>query len=283
MDKQAGFTLLEMLAVMSVIALIVGGIFTGRSMIRNAQIQNILTEYQQYATAIQNFQSKYQAMPGDFLGATQLWGSWSICINGMGSGTATGTLTCDGEGEGYIEIGYLRDHIRAWRHLGLAGFISGNYSGTAVTGVCTVSPFSNVNITPGQNVPASKLAGAGWNIAVSTYSATPYSTGVAGVYVPMDPALDRTNEHFLRIGGTLQDDNAIATFSCAQSQVPMLTAEEAYQIDIKNDDGAVTTGRVRGMYNNATYYNSCNSGSSTTGGYNITAAGMNCALAFKLD
>ncbi len=274
--KNAGFTLLEMLAVITIIALIVGGIFTGRSMIRNAQMQNVLTEYQQYSTAIKSFQSKYQAMPGDYASAATTFGA-ATCTASIATAAPTGTLSCNGNGDGYIAMDSMFEHIAAWRQLGVSGFISGNYSGMATTGDCA----TNMNIKVGENIPASKLNAAGWNIAVSTYNATSYSTGNAGVYIPMSLAIDHAKEHFLRVGGALQDDAGI---DCAQSQVPVLTAEEAYQIDLKNDDGAVTTGRIRGMFNNTpTLYNSCNSGAAATGGYNITAAGMNCALAFILD
>ncbi len=281
MKKNAGFTLMEIMVVLTVIGLLIGGIFAGRALIRNSQLQAVLSEYQQYSSAIKNFQDKYQALPGDYFGAETTWTPSAGCTSA--AGVATGNAgTCKGNGNGYIDMTYL-EHIAAWRHLGLSGFVSGNYSGNVVSDVCTTTAADNMSIKASENVPASKLKATSWNIAVNSIGID-YATGVAATtFFPMNAAIDRPKLHALRLGGSLQDDAAVATYSCSQSQIPVMTAEEAYQMDSKNDDGAVTTGRIRGMFNNTTDYDSCNSGTAATGGYKTTAAGANCAIAFILD
>ena len=131
-----GFTLIELSIVLVIIGLIVGGILTGQSLIRQAELQSILADVNKFSTAAFTFQGKYAALPGDMPNATSYWGINPNCSTG---GAGTGTETCNGNGNGLIdmmapdnsccEYGTSMEQFLFWQHLGNAGLIPGQFSG----------------------------------------------------------------------------------------------------------------------------------------------------------
>ena len=308
--SQQGFTLIEAAMVIGTVAIVSSGILATRSIIRTAQIQSIMGEYQLYTGAIKNFKTKYLQLPGDYSNATAKFGSDSpLCIvnsltggrvGGSSSGGDNGvyrghtdngndgdskagskgsTKTCNGDGDGKITLGAGKyEHINAWRHLGASGFINQNYTGSRVTSsVCAI------DIRAGENVPASRLKGGMWNLG-ATRSGVPYTTGAPGnQFFPINTCTSALSMNALWLGGSLQDDNAQAA-SCAQSQVPVFTGREAYDIDAKFDDKRASSGKIRAQYNNTATYSTCYDPTSTaTSGYKADATGMNCSLAFMFQ
>ena len=69
--KQTGFTLLELSVVLIIIALVAGGIVVGQSLIRSATLRSVMGEYDHYLKAVQEFQDKYLALPGDMPNAEE--------------------------------------------------------------------------------------------------------------------------------------------------------------------------------------------------------------------
>lgn len=276
MKRNTGFTLIEIAMVILGIALIAAGIVATRSIIRTSQIQAALSEAQMYSAAIKNFKSKYMALPGDFAGATEIWGEVS---NACKTGAATGTKTCNGDGDGVVEFnGTDYEHIAAWRHLGLSQFVSQNFTGNVITGGAC-----NMDIAGGENVPASRLKGGRWNFG-SSVSGTVYSGGASGdQYIPMNVCANTLTLQVLWLGGGLQDDDAQAA-GCAGSQVPVLTAAEALEIDEKYDNKRATSGKIRAQYNNTGTYQSCEDLTDIEHGkYRFGATGVNCAIAFVIE
>lgn len=62
---KTGFTLVELSIVLVIIGLLIGGILASQSMISTTKIQKAVRQLQQYDTAIANFYTKYNQMPGD--------------------------------------------------------------------------------------------------------------------------------------------------------------------------------------------------------------------------
>jgi|GEM_PF-3995865 len=60
MTHSRGFSLLELS-----IGLIAGGIVAGAAMIRAAELRALITEQEQYKTAVNTFRDKYLGLPGD--------------------------------------------------------------------------------------------------------------------------------------------------------------------------------------------------------------------------
>jgi prepilin-type N-terminal cleavage/methylation domain-containing protein len=134
MTNKRGFTLLEISMVLVIVALIIGAITVGSSLIRNAEIQSISSDSEHYISAIKSFQDKYSALPGDFAKASNVF---------VGA--------TDGDANGFIAG---NEQFYAWNHLALAKMIEGSYTGAAG---------SNGRV-PGTNVPASQLSAAGWGL-----------------------------------------------------------------------------------------------------------------------
>lgn len=259
-----GFTLIELAIVLLVVSLLVGGIIAGKTLQRSSNLQTAIQEYTKYTNAIIAFRDKYNALPGDFAGATTLWGAAhatpATCITTVG----TGTQTCNGDGNGRIvtmQTNYATtyyEQFRAWQHLSNAQMIEGSFTGTATSGT--------YSYTIGTNIPASKLGNSGWKLLTITtrdISAIPltdigYTTG------------DIPPNVLLWLGGIYFEDT--------NRMWGTITPMEAYDIDKKLDDGFSTTGKI--ISQNDSGMSACDDGSTgyTTGS---TANRKACALVFK--
>jgi prepilin-type N-terminal cleavage/methylation domain-containing protein len=135
-DKK-GFSLVELSLVLVVLGLVTGGILAGQSLIRAAEIRSIVNHKESFVTAINVFQDKYNSLPGDMTNATAFWGTKTGGACPEATVTA-GTQTCNGNGDGRIqEVNTNAERYLILQHLGNAGLISGNFSGTysGTTGV----------------------------------------------------------------------------------------------------------------------------------------------------
>src|SRR5438552_4058186 len=68
------FSLVELSIVLVILGLLVGGILSGQSLIRAAELRSVTTEFSRYLAAVQSFKDKYFALPGDMANATAFWG-----------------------------------------------------------------------------------------------------------------------------------------------------------------------------------------------------------------
>ena len=66
----SAFSLVELSIVLVILGLLVGGVLSGQSLIRAAELRSVTTEYSRYTTAISSFRDKYFALPGDMSNAT---------------------------------------------------------------------------------------------------------------------------------------------------------------------------------------------------------------------
>lgn len=157
---QKGFSLVELSIVLVILGLLTGGILSGQALIQAAALNSVVTESQNYISAIDKFRLKYFARPGDFKDATRFWTaahtSANTCRDMDKSG---GTATCNGDGDGTIDAN--NEMYLFWHHLANAGLIKGNYEGRS-------DPDIGVNSwahTPGKNCPASRFSsGTGYGI-----------------------------------------------------------------------------------------------------------------------
>lgn len=109
--RQNGFTLIEIAIVLVIIGLILGGILKGQALIDSARVRSMASDISGIRTAWLAFQDRYNGLPGDFANAsTQID---SALNNGNGK------IDTKGEIAG------------VWQHLAKAGFISGDYDGSA--------------------------------------------------------------------------------------------------------------------------------------------------------
>ena len=251
--KSKAFSLVELSIVLVILGLLTGGILTGQSLIRAAELRAVTTEFQNYQTAVMTFRDKYFALPGDMSDAEAFWDT-------MATGTCpdatagTGAQTCNGNGDGEL-TGASADsrageRFTFWQHLANAGLIEGTYTGIA-------GAASGDDAVIGENTPASKVSQGGW--AVSYWD----SASGNGVWFDYDY------------------DNHL-TFG---SQVPGFTAsgdllvpEEAWGIDKKIDDGKLGRGKVISRWVGCT--DAANS-AALDADYNLALSASECAFRMK--
>lgn len=240
-----GFTLVELSIVLVIIALLVGGVLAGQSLIRASELRAVVTEYNSFKTAQNAFREKYAALPGDMVNATAYWGKDNAACTGH-TGTAATPGTCNGDNSGILTAGgganATGEIYRYWQQLALAGLIAGTYSGNAGSG-------NNIDSNNGVNVPSSKLAGAGWSI---------YSWGTVAINGTGLGNFEGDYWNTFLYGGDKVNLN----------EQGVMKAEEAWNIDTKIDDGRPGLGIMR-VFEAAT--NCQDAGTSTTVALSLTA------------
>lgn len=65
--NEAGFTLVELAVVLIIIGLLVGGVLKGQELIESARMKSTLSQVDTIRLAVQSFQDKYGAYPGDII------------------------------------------------------------------------------------------------------------------------------------------------------------------------------------------------------------------------
>lgn len=252
-----GFSLVELSIVLVILGLLTGGILSGQSLIRAAEIRSVTAELQIYKTAAQTFRDRYRALPGDFRDATKFWGRLSSagalsCNTNSAAAVAT-PGACDGDGNGNVIAGPVAasgERFQFWRHLNLAGLIEGSYTGLAGTNNMT-------HTIGGENAPKSKMSNGVW---FTNNWSTPCTHCYSGI--------DYGNSY--HIGGSDAGNWPMA---------PLFKPEEAWNIDMKVDDGRPAYGAVIALYFN----NSCGDGTTATDlnvNYKLSNTSLACTLAF---
>ncbi|WMS45329.1 prepilin-type N-terminal cleavage/methylation domain-containing protein (plasmid) [Acuticoccus sp. MNP-M23] len=252
MQKQ-GFSLVELSIVLVILGLLTGGILTGQSLIRAAELRSVTTEFSKYQTATMTFRDKYFALPGDMRNATDFWGA-ATCPTAAGAANQT----CNGNNDGKIErsgnASEFGEAFAFWQHLTNAGLIEGNYSGIAGDG-------GIIDADPGANVPPSRLSNGAWYIE--------HKDGGNSVI------FNQNYGNFFSYGGV--------TVTGATS-VNILTPEETWNIDTKMDDGRPGYGKVVAIGWNDTCSSAIDGSSSADdfeAEYRLNDNSLKCTIAFK--
>ena len=105
-----GFTLVEIAIVLVIIGLLLGGVLKGQGLIDSAKVKNIIQQANSLSAAVNAYQDKFRALPGDDIQAT----------------THVPGALMNGNGDGQIT-----EYLGAPQHLALGGFITGAYNGTS--------------------------------------------------------------------------------------------------------------------------------------------------------
>ncbi len=239
MKKNNGFTLIELAIVLTILGLLVGGIIAGKSLIRSAEVRGLMKEYEQYRIAVNDFQDKYKAIPGDMANATRFWGR---ADNGSFAGqcaqphlnVGTGTQTCNGDGNGYTDQYYSNntEPFRFWQHLSNAELIGGKYTGIA-------GPSNAFHHVIGVNTPFSKMPDVGWSLGDEYAGKVPDSPS------PADFLWNLPGEEYatLWLGAVKITYDGYPVYT----QGAAFTPQEVWNIDTKFDDGKPGTGIVHAV------------------------------------
>ena len=212
-----GFSLVELSIVLVILGLLTGGILTGQTLIRAAELRAITTEFQNYQSATNTFRDKYFAIPGDMRNAEQFWGTMSSgsCPNATGG---IGTQTCNGNGDGTVRVSgtpsQSNETFTFWQHLANASLIEGRFTGIAGTG-------NELHAIIGENSPTSRMSNVTWNARF------------LGEITSNTIFYDNFYGNIFTVGRVFPNSTVGNSF---------LTPQEAWNIDIKLDDGQPGTG-----------------------------------------
>lgn len=90
MKNQKGFTLVEMAIVLVIIGLLLGGVLKGQELIKNAKVKGLANDVNAVSAAMNGYQDRFKALPGDDAAASTHVNA--AAVNGNGGGTLTGTF-----------------------------------------------------------------------------------------------------------------------------------------------------------------------------------------------
>jgi hypothetical protein len=250
--------------VLVIIGLIVGGVLAGQELIKQAQMRALITQLEQYRTAVMAFRDKYSALPGDMANATNFFGADPSCGgNGVRPYMATSNgLTCNGNGDGVIMGGYEAEEHLFWQHLSLEGLINGGpFTGTCgyAGANCSTNGYS---WQAGLNAPKAAINRG----AMITINNPDIEGGGNTLIVPQG------GQHVFWLGGAgSADGSGNPIWSGFPGAYMVLTRDELAALDRKYDDGSPTSGYITGGFVQAfgtiTQNNMCFDGTQTPPAY----------------
>ena len=255
-----GFTLIEMSITLAIIALLVGGIMAGKSMIDNSKLRSVAINANIYMQAMEKFRNKYNALAGDMISATQIWGradgNAAVSSNCASPATDISLIlphaTCNGNGDGFIAVNTAENYeiFRAWQQLKNEGLITGNLNGAA-------GASGSSQAIVGTNIPASEFRKFGFDIKY-----------IPDTAIPVDYFSVVSYGHLLHFGEEVAGNNLAHGVA--------LSSRSGAELDKKFDDNIPSTGKILSK-NVATCVTSATA-------YNLAQTdGKQCTMIFKAD
>lgn len=261
--SQSAFTILELTIVMAIIGLLIGGVLGGKSLLRASQVNQVVTDVTSFRIASDQFMQQFEWLPGDMPYATQMWGradgGTDLTVNcSTMNAQGTGKTTCNGNGDGQItaNVSFPELH-RTWQHMANAGYLKGTFTGVAGPSHATF------HVVPGTNAPA------------GPWRKTGYAYYGQGVYA------NNSNANYF--DGDYRDMFVFGAETTTYPSGNALSPKEAYDIDVKTDDGMPGMGNVVTFKGNGVNNNSrdcADSAVQTTAVYKRSASDMRCSLMF---
>lgn len=144
MQRNSGFTLIELSIVLVIIGLLVGGVLVGKTLIEAARLRATISQLEKIQTAVSTFRLKYNCLAGDCIRATTF---------GLGA---------NGNGDRFIALTDLQlaESINFWAHLSASGLSEFSPSGSDFVSPYPLDPLSFPKAKLGNDmlmIPASMM------------------------------------------------------------------------------------------------------------------------------
>lgn len=124
-QKNNGFTLVEIAIVLVVVGLLIGAFLKGQEMITNSKLKRIVSDNSGIAVAMFTYQDRYLQLPGDDAEAELRFSVYALGdpVNGDGNGTVEGNWNEPSTGD--ITLALTSETNMFFAHLRAAGLLSG--------------------------------------------------------------------------------------------------------------------------------------------------------------
>jgi prepilin-type N-terminal cleavage/methylation domain-containing protein len=242
--SQRAFSLVELAIVLVIIGLLFGGVLAGRSLIKAAGLRGTIAQYNDIYTAMTNFHDRYAGLPGDITNAAGFWPGLATNGNGDGTISAAGTCPLSEKGNDPDCGAFDGERPQFFKQLSLAGMLGG-YDGSTVLG----KGYPAIKAFPGQGM----------------FISGPWVTPLASNMFAENYATDKL---YLYMGVCLVSDFPDVVVSGTFNDCGIFPPQDAYNIDMKIDDGLPLSGKMIGE----SYSQQCVSGTS----YNMALADPAC-------
>lgn len=254
--SERGFTMVELVVVLLIVGLLIGGILKAQEVMINARITATISAAKSFDQAITTFRDSFNAWPGDMMTATTRLPNCdgtalTQCFNG---GTALGTA-----GDGIVGTPGIvgnavgaenEERVQFWRHL------------LAVNLISDTTPDAAIAWNAG--LPSAPIGG-GWRIG--------YNTGLGPIQAGNPaPTTNPAAGHYLELAG----EPDVSALAAAAGTLP-LTPTRAAQIDRKVDDGVEDTGAII-AYDAGNCFNGA-----VLSGYNESGQSKDCGIYFRIQ
>lgn len=209
MNKQNGFSLVELAIVLVVTSVLSMLVFAANNLIAQAKLQSVISDVKKYSASYHLFHTRYDELPGDLMDESAL--SWFGVTNPARGGASV-------EGDGYVDGKY--EGPMAFWHMQLADLLDEDYDGSC-----------GADEVPGVDIGLSKLSvRSGFNILTLGYGANAWNYSADDVY-----SLDEVV--VLVLGNIRNGSGHVVPYAA-------LSSGDAHSIDKKIDDGFPNTGDV---------------------------------------
>ena len=249
--SKQGLTLVELAIFLLIAALILTLATTAEKLSTSAKLKGVYSEISNFSQATDNFYAKYNFLPGDFPFSDKYFGTYC---------DATNATYCNGDGNNLVNLisgsetsNNYSEPLLFWRHLGLSGFLNGNYYGQVqgtVGGKDCSNDFEccfsegNTKSCPASSITAGIYSFISWNAG---------SGNADNCGSSPDTGEFPKNLNVFSLGKFRSDDKPYNG---------LVTTKFAYALDSKFDDGLPSKGLIQ-----------------TRSGHDTTTAGLgNCIL-----
>lgn len=125
MQRQQGFSLIELAIVLVIAGLLLAGILRGQELIGNAKVKNLASDFRNIPTYFYGYQDRFRAVAGDDHAAnTHVGGNNASSTSQQQDGLIQGAWnSTSADDESYV----------VWQHLRLAGLVTGSTDLTATS------------------------------------------------------------------------------------------------------------------------------------------------------